>query len=388
MSSYQEFSERTRRRRRKQRFGLFLAFVVLTVLILGVAYLVVKIAGILYPQEKPTENFAPVSSLEEVLEQLDPEYAQQQGDAVTAGQKVGEGPQLQTGDAAQLTNPDFRMIALPENGRVDMCYFDDATFIGDSLTQGISLYNGNTFPGSDIAAWKGCSPMTLLDRQMTQPDGTTVDALDYIVSTAPAKVYLLLGSNALTSQTDEVILKYYEKFLDALGERLPGVMIYIQSIPTVVREEEAARAKKGQDFSRERINGINDQLAKMAYVRGIYFINLQEALCTDDGYLNPDYNGGDGLHLNAAGYRAWRDYLITHTAHRWDNPYIVGSPYFVSQTNDDWLNGAQPVVETLPEDTGEETSAEGQEATADGTAVDSAEGATEESASEEAAAQS
>ncbi len=340
MASYREYSERSRRRRRRQRLGYFLIFLILLVLILGVAYLVVKVADILYPQNQPLEDFTPVDTLAEVVEELDPDFITvESGSGEPGVQRVTEeGPIQLTIDAMALTNPDHRMMALPENGRVDMSYFDDVTFLGDSLTQGIAIYNDNTFPNSDLAAWKGCSPMTLVTNVMAQPDGTAVDAVEFIAGTAPDKIYILLGSNALVSQSDEVFLKYYEQLLDKIGARLPGVRIYVMAIPTATREETAARAAKGQDFSVERIGRLNDVLAKMVYIRSLYFINLQEALCTDEGYLNPEYDGGDGLHLNAAGYRAWRDYLISHTAHRADNPYLLGSPYYDPAANEAWLN--------------------------------------------------
>lgn len=338
MASYREFNDRARRRRRRQRLALFVMFILLVAMILGVAYLVVKVAAILYPQNATQEDFFPVDTLEEVVEQLDPDFITAQPAPPGVQSVTDVGPMHQPVDAAALVNPDHRMMALPENGRVDMSYFDDVTFLGDSLTQGIAIYNDNTFPNSDLAAWKGCSPMTLVMNQMAQPDGSTVDAVEYIAGTAPDKLYILLGSNALVSQTDDVFLKYYEQLLDKIGARLPGVRIYVMSIPTATRGETAARAAKGQDFSVERISRLNDALAKMVYVRGLYFVNLQEVLCTDEGYLSPDYNGGDGLHLNAAGYRAWRDYLISHTAHRADNPYLLGSPYYDPAANEAWLN--------------------------------------------------
>ena len=337
--SYQNnFSGNSRRRRRRQKTGLFLMFLLLVALILGVAYLVVKIAAILFPQEKQPEDFTPKETLQELVDELDPTFLDGQTNEV-GKEKKEEGPLVQEIDAAALTNPDFRMIALPENGCVDMSYFDDVTFLGDSLTQGFPIYNDNTFPHSKYAAWKGCSPRTLLQNQMQMEDGTTVNAVDYVATTLPGKLYILLGTNAITGQTNDVIMKYYEQLVDTLGERLPGTLIYIQSIPTATAEETVERAKKGQDFSIERINELNDQLAKMAYVRNLSFINLQEFLCGDDGYLKHEYAAGDGVHLNPSGYRAWRDYLLRHTVHRWDNPYLLGSPYYDPAADDAWMNG-------------------------------------------------
>lgn len=389
MATYREFSDRTRRRRRRRGVAYTLMFLLLVMLVLGIAYLVVKVAAILYPQSEEVEDFTPVTSLEEVLDKLEPD-AQQPAEPTPDGSSPDtpaqtqpvvsdEGPLHQPVDAAALTNPDYRMIALPENGRVDMSYFDNAVFLGDSLTQGFDVYNNGTIPNATIAAWRGCSPMTLLNNQMDMGDGTTVNAIDYVVSQNPGKVYVLLGSNALTHQSDDVILKYYAELLDTLGARLPGVLIYVQSIPTVMRDEEANRAAKGQDFSRERINALNDQLAKLVYIRGLYFVNIQEVLCTDDGYLNPDYNGGDGLHLNGQGYLAWRDYLVSHAAHRWDNPYLLGSPYYDPAASGDWLGAAEtPPAEAPVEGTPEgEAPVEGTpegEAPAEGTPEGTPEG--------------
>ena len=78
-----------------------------------------------------------------------------------------------------------------------------------------------------------------------------------------------------------------------------------------------------------RIQSVNDQLAQMAYTRGLNFINLDQGWAGDDGALRAEYASGDGIHLNDAGYDAWREYLITHTAYRKDNPYLPGSPLYV-----------------------------------------------------------
>lgn len=49
-------------------------------------------------------------------------------------------PVAQTLDAAHYS-PDWRMNALPAVPAVELSYFDTATFVGDSLTQGLELYS-------------------------------------------------------------------------------------------------------------------------------------------------------------------------------------------------------------------------------------------------------
>ena len=49
------------------------------------------------------------------------------------------GPVQQTD--ASYTQPSASLVALPEAGLVEMSYFDDALFVGDSLTRGFQEYS-------------------------------------------------------------------------------------------------------------------------------------------------------------------------------------------------------------------------------------------------------
>ena len=70
--------------------------------------------------------------------------------ASQAASSQADGSVAQTGEAvlgpvqqtdASYTQPSASLVALPEAGRVDMSYFDDALFIGDSLTRGFQEYS-------------------------------------------------------------------------------------------------------------------------------------------------------------------------------------------------------------------------------------------------------
>ena len=91
----------------------------------------------------------------------------------------------------------------------------------------------------------------------------------------------------------------------------------------------AEKAAEDENYQLSRIQSVNDQLAQMAYSRGLNFVNLYQALSGEDGALLPEYVAGDGIHLNDAGYDAWREYLITHTAYKKENPYLIGSPLYL-----------------------------------------------------------
>ena len=239
----------------------------------------------------------------------------------TAAQPTGIGPVQQ----AQGTLPAISdaTLALAENGRVDMSYFDDALFIGDSLTQGFQVYTSG-ISNASYAAYIGAGPRTFIEGTVTNINGETVKPIDEILAANPKKVYILLGTNAMETLTDEAFLEYYGRFLEFLVPQLPeDTVYYIEAIPPVTQAKAA-----DENFTLERIQGVNEKLALLAYQHGMYYLDLYSALCGEDGYLKAEYAADDGLHLNNEGYSAWRELLITHTAYRAGNPYLPGSPCY------------------------------------------------------------
>ncbi len=215
------------------------------------------------------------------------------------------------------------IVAQPENGRVEMSYFDNALFIGDSLTRGFEEYTSG-FPNAHYAAYIGAGPRQFMEGLVQNRAGEQVAAIDEILAAAPRKVYMLLGTNALPTLTDDAFLKYYGDLLDFLLPQLPAdTVYYIQAIPPAIAE----KMDGDENFSRERIQAINERLARMAFERGIAFLDLYSALADDTGALRADIASGD-IHLNNAGYSLWREFLITHTVYRKDNPYLPGSPCY------------------------------------------------------------
>lgn len=236
---------------------------------------------------------------------------------------AGIGPALAENTA--YTPPSAALLALPESGRVDMRYFDDALFIGDSLTRGFQEY-ASGIPGAKYAAYIGVGPRQFMEGLVQNRAGEQVAAIDEILAAAPKKVYLLLGTNSMATLSDEAFLKYYEDLLDFLMPQLPSdTVYYLQAIPPVT----AAKMESDENFSLARIRGLNESLAGLAYRKGMYFLDLFSALADETGALRADIASGE-IHLNDSGYSLWREFLITHTAYRKENPYLPGSPYYVT----------------------------------------------------------
>ncbi|MDD3429486.1 MAG: GDSL-type esterase/lipase family protein [Oscillospiraceae bacterium] len=315
LSSYKEFRAQTKRRKLKRNLRRFGVVAILAALILGLAYIIVRII-------EPKES-TPIT-----IPQIPDQITVQQNTQTetTEGWQATAGPIEQTINEWEIINPDYRMISLPENGVVDISYFDDATFVGDSLSQGIEIYS--IFPNAKYCTYKGVSPKAMYDGTIcSRADGTQEIPLDAIAATVPGKVYICMGTNGLVWMDDEALVAEYGNFIDALGTRVPGALIYVQSIPPVSPIATAARAQ----MNNERIRNVNNMLAKMAYEKGVYFVDIYESICDENGDLRADIAGSDGIHMRSAeGYAPWKQYLMTHVAHRAGNPYLLGSPYYVA----------------------------------------------------------
>lgn len=314
-----EAKQRRARRRRAKRLALA-AFVVAFILV--VSYGIVAVIEIFSPE---AEGDQPLVNPEQTTDLAPNTELETEGEWTAF-----VGPVQQTINNFEVIAPDHRMLQLPENGSVDMSYFENVTFVGDSLTEGLRIYStieNSVANISQFVSAKSLSPKSFIEGVITNFENNyrpAQNGIDAIVETWPGKVYVTLGTNALVYMTDEQFIYYYDQMLTQMIERMPNVIIYVCSVTPTTAEYAAEKP----NFSWDRMYAVNNQIAKMCSEKGLYYINLHEALAGDDGYLKPEYAASDGIHLQPDAYTVWVQYLMTHTVHRNDNPYIIGSPYY------------------------------------------------------------
>lgn len=149
---------------------------------------------------------------------------------------------VQTLEDSTETALDFRMAALPASAPVEKSWFAQVSFVGDSLTQGLQIYDTG-LPGAQFCAYKGVGPNAFVNgTSCKRADGVTEIPLDALTAQQPKAVYVLLGSNVLGRDTDYTsFLTYYRLMLDMISQALPDAKIYVQSI-TPVRPEVGTQA--------------------------------------------------------------------------------------------------------------------------------------------------
>ena len=236
------------------------------------------------------------------------------------------GPARQTAGAYSVRAYDSSVIRQPACGQVDLSYFSDAAFLGDSLTVGFSDYSIN-LGGALICGYTGVGPDAIVNRSAVKSSvrGPEV-ALDVLAAAQPKKLYILLGTNTLTTVgAADRFLAYYGQMLDVLRQTLgEGCVIYVQSIPPV--RPEAAVEKPG--LASDIIRSVNEQLALLAADKGCVYLDLWETLADGEGNLKEVLAAPDGVHFSAGnGYGAWVTYLRNHAKYAADNVWTPGSAY-------------------------------------------------------------
>ncbi len=321
-------ARRRRERRRRRR----------RTLIVGTAGGILVISGIitLLLPKSVTEGTAPAESVTTGSTQLVAPLpyggsGQNTTDAAPAINWGTVGPAQQTEEGGYTyTAVPAAPTALPEFGRVDTSWFADAAFLGDSLTAGFSESEYDIdVGGALICGYEGISPNTIVNRTtVTSPDRGEEVAMDVLTNAQPAKLYILIGTNALvTTGNDESFLNYYGRMLDELRTALPNTTFYVQSILA------ATQAKVEDDapgLAPDRLATINGAIQSMCAERGCYFLDLNAEFRDDAGYLTSDYAQPDGVHLTVSGYNKWVSYLCTHVPYNKNNPYQAGSTYYLS----------------------------------------------------------
>ena len=310
-------ARRRRRARRKARLYAVLAGVAACILLVswGITAVINAVAGAKAPPASSTPH-AVVGT-----EMLAPLPMQGGAAAVTAQ----FGPVQQTGSYT-VVKKDASVIRQPACGQVDLEYFADAAFLGDSLTEGFTEYKIN-LSGALICGYVGTSPSGIVNRTtLKHPERGQEIALDVLANAQPQKLYLLLGTNALTTTGgDDQFINYYSVMLDQLRQTLgEDCVIYVQSVPPV--RPEAVESRPG--LASERLRAINERLAALAEEKGCCYLDLWETLADADGWLKAELAESDGVHLKSGkGYTAWVNYLRTHTRYAANSPWTPGSAY-------------------------------------------------------------
>ncbi|MBO5473179.1 MAG: hypothetical protein J6A08_05270 [Lachnospiraceae bacterium] len=190
-------------------------------------------------------------------------------------------------------------------------YFNDAAFLGDSRTLGISDYAG--LDGADFYCDSGMTIFKLLgeDGVTYQKTGEKVDMNQVLQEKQYGKIYIMLGMNELGYGNTEMYLKQYREVVEQIRQWQPEAIIYIMANLHVSREKNSPET----EFNNININDKNAASALLANGRDIFYLDSNPLFTDEDGFLNAELTF-DGVHLYAQHYDVWRQFLLEHGVER------------------------------------------------------------------------
>lgn len=201
------------------------------------------------------------------------------------------------------------VVAVSKGEYMSRSYFDDAVFIGDSITHGLAFYG--LLDSEQVVASESINLETALYKTpYTNSDGEAVSVADAVKERAPKKVYVMLGTNGIEWTDKENLANMYESLIVKLKEAVPDAIIYIQSVLPVTKE---LNDNVNRDLTNEKINAFNDLLLELAQKEQAYYLNVAEDFRDSEGNLPEDASPVDGIHFTVAYYQKWIEYLRYHT---------------------------------------------------------------------------
>ena len=213
-------------------------------------------------------------------------------------------PEASEPEAASKALPVFEG-AVPESAAVSQNYFDDAVFVGDSITEGMTIYSGMS--NAKILAYTGINFSTISTTPvLKQEDGTRVTIMDELGKARYNKVYVMLGGNEVGYMDENSFIQRYEKVLEQVEALQSGAIIYVQSMTPVTETN-------GYNLDNDRIDEYNQAILEMCKRRGLYFLNVAECMKDSRGMLPTEASPKDGMHFGQEYFDKWFAYLKTHT---------------------------------------------------------------------------
>lgn len=187
----------------------------------------------------------------------------------------------------------------------DKSYLDDALFIGDSRTVGLSEYgelNNATFFSSI-----GMSVYNVNKTTVSIPSVGKVHLTELLERKKYGKIYIMLGINELGYDLKPTI-QQYDSLIKEIQSLQPNSIIYIEANLHVTK----SHSNTDEMFNNNNINRFNNAIKKFANNTNVFYIDINEVFDDKSGSLRADYTN-DSTNLYAKYYKKWGEWLLTKT---------------------------------------------------------------------------
>ena len=195
-------------------------------------------------------------------------------------------------------------------------WFDDAVFIGDSVTNTLSFYADNGclgdaefIPAVGIGYHSALWDLNASGNVHPVYNGQKMLMEDAVKLSGKKKVFIMLGMNDFAWSIDSIDYSM-RTLVDRILQKCPDAQIYLQSVTPMI-----SSMHRDDALNNANIALFNQRIKQFCTERGYHYLDISSAVEDGSGNLryeycfDPDYMG---LHMNNAGCEQWVNYLKTH----------------------------------------------------------------------------
>ncbi|MFZ5973854.1 MAG: GDSL-type esterase/lipase family protein [Bacillota bacterium] len=218
------------------------------------------------------------------------------------------------------TTPAGDSAVVPESSPVAFSYFDDAVFIGDSVSLKLKNYvteKRQTDPGffgkaqflvagslgSGNALWKLDNPQSVHPMY----NGEKMLLEDSVAACGANKVYIMLGLNDIAVYGIDGSVANMKTMIENIRKKSPGIKVFVQSATPMTRDGEKTK------LNNKTLVEYDNALEELCKNNGYYYVDVASVMRDSAGYLPDSYSSDNYVHFTDAACEIWIDYLRTHT---------------------------------------------------------------------------
>lgn len=226
-------------------------------------------------------------------------------------QYTQQGPKPATDSTTYITGRDIYDFysAVPFCDEVDISFFDDALFVGESHVGGLVLVN-DTVGGAAVLYGNSASVMGGLDASfVSNLESAAVTLKSELEKSGYNKIYIQFGLNELGWQQKVRFYETYKAMIEAIIALEPDADIYIMNLFPVSERQSAS----SDIYNNENIALYNGYIKQIASELELFYLDVASVYANEDGTLNSGCTD-NGINISYASYYKWYDYLVTHVA--------------------------------------------------------------------------
>ena len=273
-------------------------------------------SGVLSESSEESSEEISEESGEESIEESNEESAEESVEE-TSEESTGESREIPE-ESSEQEESQYTPTPVISGETVDASWFDDAVFVGDSVTLKLSYYADYGSLGNADFLCAGSLGYNNAQWGYDHPDnvhpvynGIKYTVEDGVAMLQPKKIFIMLGMNDIGLYGVDGAVEGMKSLTAKIQQRCPDAVIYVQSVTPMLSYKQLS------DLNNTTIAAFDQAIQPICQERGYIYLdvasavndgygNLMEAYCSDATAM--------GLHFSDAGCEAWVNYLKSHVA--------------------------------------------------------------------------